>query len=110
MAIKYSVMEDQQKVMAILDNVRFDACKQIEKQLRNSNIKFECTAEYLMPKTFKAVVKVQAPDVFDIEVGKKLAKKKVLDHYYRSLHKRVNKFVASMEKTTSELKKLEKRA
>ena len=82
-------------VKAILENCEFDACNKIDKMLRDTPF---CvySEKYLMPNRFVAVVPCDERDEFNVEFGKKRAKKIVLDNYYKSLDKRVAKFREDM--------------
>ena len=48
--------------------------------------------KYMLPNEYRVVVRCDERDEFDAEVGKKIAKKRILDRYYAALDKRVNKF------------------
>jgi hypothetical protein len=47
--------------------------------------------KYLMPNEFRAVVQCDERDEFDPEVGKRIARERILDRYYPALDKRVSK-------------------
>ena len=92
MAIKYFVNEDKRQVIGVLSNCRFDAINKIEKMIADTEFCFCPSEKYVMPSEFRAVVQCDERDEFDPEVGKKIAKERILDRYYPALDKRVNKF------------------
>jgi hypothetical protein len=44
-----------------------------------------------MPSEYRAVVQCDERDEFDPEIGKRIAKARILDRYYPALNKRVKK-------------------
>ena len=92
MAIKYFVNEEKRQVIGVLENTRYDAINKIEKMLGDTEFCFCGGKKYLMPSEYRAVVQCDDRDEFDPEVGKRIAKERILDRYYPALKKRVNKF------------------
>ena len=92
MAIKYFVNEDKRQVIGLLENTRWDAVNKISKMVRDTDFCVVPGNKYQMPNEFRVVVQCDERDEFDPEVGKKIAKKRILDRYYPALHKRVDKF------------------
>lgn len=92
MAIKYFVNEEKRQVIAVLENTKWDACNKIEKMIADTEFCLTICKKYLMPNQFKVTVTCDPRDEFNVEVGKKIAKKRVLKNYYASLDKRVGKF------------------
>ena len=90
--IKYFVNKDKRQVIAILENTKWDACNKICKMIADTDFCVVPNHKYLMPNQFKVTVTCDPRDEFDVEVGKKIAKKRVLKNYYASLDKRVAKF------------------
>lgn len=90
--IKYFVNEDKRQVIAVLENTKWDACNKIEKMIADTEFCLAIGHKYLMPSQFKVTVTCDPRDEFDVEVGKKIAKKRLLKNYYASLDKRVAKF------------------
>lgn len=72
-----------------------DAINKMDKIMNGSDW-YICGSKYIMPQQFRAVVKVHGDDVFDAEEGKRLAKKKVLDKYYKAFDKRMEMFRADL--------------
>ena len=91
MAIKYFVNEEKRQVIGLLDNTRYDAINKIEKMLGDTEFCFCGGKKYLMPSEYRAVVQCDERDEFDPEIGKRIAKERILDRYYPALDKRVNK-------------------
>ena len=90
--IKYFVNEEKRQVIAVLENTKWDAYNKIEKMIADTEFCLVPGGKYLMPSQFKVTVTCDPRDEFDAEVGKKIAKKRVLKNYYASLDKRVGKF------------------
>lgn len=90
--IKYFVNEKKRQVIGLLENTRWDAYNKICKMTRDTDFCVAPNEKYMMPSEFRVVVTCDERDEFDVEVGKKIAKKRLLHNYYESLDKRVNKF------------------
>ena len=90
--IKYFVNEEKRQVIGLLDNTRWDAYNKICKMIRDTDFCVVPSEKYMMPSEFRVVVQCDPSDEFSVEEGKKIAKKRILDRYYPSLHKRVDKF------------------
>ena len=90
--IKYFVNKNKRQVIAILENTKWDACNKICKMIADTEFCVAPNNKYIMPNQFKVTVTCDPRDEFDVEVGKKIAKKRVLKNYYASLDKRVDKF------------------
>ncbi len=93
MAIKYFVNEEKRQVIGLLENTRWDAYNKISKMIRDTDFCVAPNEKYMMPSEFKAVVQCDPADEFNVEEGKRIAKRRILDRYYPALDKRVNKFV-----------------
>ncbi len=91
MAIKYTVIPEKKIVVAMLENTQYDAINKIDKIM--CDVKFcICSKNYLMPNRFVSVVLCDEHDEFDVEFGKRRAKKIVLDNYDKSMKKRLARF------------------
>ena len=103
MAIKYVILPEKKTVIAILSNTKNDAYNKAMKLCReyaaNQLRVYICPnmERLTMPNEFKAVVVCSEDDEFDIEEGKRRAKKRCLENYYRSLDKRVDAFKHDMK-------------
>ena len=94
MAIKYFVDEKSKKTVAVLEGCRWDAVNHIQKTLRRGNLDERMLSynPYLMPDTLRAVVTCSELDQYDVEEGKRQAKKKLMEHYSKSVGKRVEQY------------------
>lgn len=90
--IKYFVNEEERKVVAVLENTRWDAYNKICKMVRDTDFCVVPKEKYMLHAAYRAVVTCSEMDKFDAEIGKKLAKERVLTHYYKALDKRVDEF------------------
>ena len=93
--IKYVVVPERRMVKAILENTTYDACNKINKMLRDTPF-CACSNKYLMPNRFVVEVPCDERDEFDVEFGKRRAKKILLDNYHKSLDKKIAKFREDM--------------
>ena len=91
MAIKYVVIPEKKQTIGILSNCEYDAVNRIEK-LMGDDLYICDPRKYMMPHTFKATVTCYPGDEYSEEEGKRRVKKKLLQNYYRSLDKRLDKF------------------
>ena len=90
--IKYFVNEDEKKIIAVLENTRWDAHNKICRMIRDTDFCVVPKNKYMMHSAYRAVVTCDAKDEFDVELGKKIAKERVLEHYYAALDKRLDEF------------------
>lgn len=96
MAIKYFVDQDEKKVVAVLENTRWDAYNKICKMIRDTDFCVVPKDKYMMHSAYRAVVTCDDRDEFNEETGKKIAKERVLEHYYAALDKRIDEFRTSL--------------
>ena len=94
--IKYFVNEEERKVVAVLENTRWDAYHKICKMIRDTDFCVAPHDKYMMHSSYRAVVTCDERDDFDVKTGKKIAKERVLEHYYAALDKRVDKFQVAL--------------
>lgn len=90
--IKYFVNEEKRQVIGLLDGTKWDAINKINKMMLDTNFCFCMGEKYMMPSEFRTVVTCDPADEFDVEVGKRIAKQRILDRYYAALDKRIDKF------------------
>ena len=90
--IKYFVNEEKRQVIGVLEGTEWDAINKINKMMADTNFCFCPGEKFMMPSEFRAVVQCDERDEFSVEEGKKIAKKRILERYYASLDKRINKF------------------
>lgn len=93
--IKYFVNEEKRQVIGLLDDTRYDALNKIDKMLDGTPFSY-WNKKCIMPNSFKVVVTCDPSDEFDVEIGKKIAKKRIMDHYYNSFDKRIDVFVTDV--------------
>jgi hypothetical protein len=98
MAIKYVNVPEQKKTIAILENCKYSAVNQIAKIIGDTDSMCFNPNKYLMNDVYRAVVVCHPDDEYSLEEGKKQAKKKLLDHYYEALDKRVDMWVEDVNK------------
>lgn len=91
MAVKYVSIPEQKKTIAILSNTKYSAVNKIAKLVNGTGICFD-TDKYLMKNTYRSVVCCAPGEEFDAEMGKELAREKLLEHYRRDLGKKLEKF------------------
>jgi len=101
MAIKYYEVPEKRQVIAVMNNTQYDGLNKIRKLMHKSGYHFSPMSEreiesYLMPDDFKVVVTCDERDEYDFEVGKQIAKKRLLANYRKSLDKRMGKFHESV--------------
>ena len=98
MAIKYVDVPEQKKTIAILENCKYSAVNQIARITGSTKTIGFDPSKYMMRDTYRAVVVCHGDDTYSLEEGKKQAKKKLLDHYYEALDKRVDMWVEDVNK------------
>lgn len=94
--IKYAVVPEKKIVYAILSNTRHDALRKIDKMMGDNPVCCVYHKKYMMPNTFRAKATCDDRDEWNEEIGKEVAKAKVLKNYYRSLDKRIDMFRADL--------------
>ena len=94
MAIKYYTNLEKRQTIAVLSGTKWDAVNRINKLMDDTGlfVRWSTLSKYYMPDTFKVVVTCDERDEFDVEVGKQVAKRKLMRNYYKSLDKRLAKF------------------
>ena len=92
MAIKYFVNEEKKQVIGVLSGCRWDAINKIDKMMGDTEFCFVPSKKYQMKNEYRAVVCCDERDEFDVEVGKTIAKQRIMERYYSALDKRVDKF------------------
>lgn len=99
MAIHYIVNEKERMVIALLKNTKRDAISAANVWTGADNwesknrIDFVVHADkkYLMPDKFTGIARCDDEDEWNEEIGKQIARNRVLDKYHRSLNKVVRK-------------------
>lgn len=98
MAIKYFVNEEKKQVIGVLSGCRWDAINKIDKMMSDTEFCFVPSKKYQMKNEYRAVVCCDERDEFNPEVGKELAKQRILRNYYSSLDRRVAMFKKCINK------------
>ena len=94
--IQYTVLPEQRTIVATIKGTEFDAMKKIDKIVAGTPFEDVYHDKYLMPYKFSVRLICDPSDEFDEKEGKKLARKKLMKNYYRSLDKRMAAFVADV--------------
>ena len=103
MSIKYIVNEEEKRVVAVLNNTKYDAYNKAMKMCKRLTDK--CPNIYLvpnpnkmmMPNSFHGITVCHDDDVFDLDEGKRIAKRICLEKYYASFDKKMDKFTDDMD-------------
>ena len=96
MAIKYHINEEDRKVVAVIENTAFDAYHKICRMMQDTDFCVALKDKYVMHSSYRAVVTCDERDEFNVEEGKRIAKKRVLEHYYSALDRRIDEFKNSI--------------
>jgi hypothetical protein len=87
--IKFAVNEEKREVIAYTKGTAYDAVRYVERKLPVSVEFFGMYNKGVMPDEFRSTVVCHPDDIFDANEGKKIARKRLLDKYWRSRHKAV---------------------
>ena len=105
MSIRYVVNKEKRTCVALLENIEFDAINKINKMcLKDARFTdhanmyaYVCRdSKYVMPNKFVGVAKCSFEDNWDEEVGKRVAREKLLDKYHNELDKQLLRFLNNM--------------
>ena len=99
MAIKYYKVPEKEATIAVLSGCKFDAVNKIVKMLTETELSVYVD-KYIMPDTFRAVVRRHGDDVFDEKVGEYEAKKKLMEKYYKHFDEKMAMFKRDLERLT----------
>lgn len=103
--INFIEIPEKRRVVAELRNCRYDALNKIAKMIDGTGLTVGDTKKYIMPDRFSTYVTCHPEDEYSFEEGKKIARRKLLDHYYASLDKRLKKFENSLTECFKTFKK-----
>ena len=92
--VKYSVIEDRRKVVARLEGCENDAYNLLMKRLPAGLILDKNAVK--MQNVFKASVTCHPEDDFDEDIGKAIAKVRVIEKYNRAMFKILDSFADSI--------------
>ena len=102
MAIKYIILPEKKQVIAILEHTRYDAynkaMKILQKVMCGQSSICICpdSKKLTMPNEFKVTVNCMDVDEFDENVGKSIARKRLLKNYYKSFDKKIASFMRDL--------------
>lgn len=107
MAIKYYTIPEKKQTIAVLPNTKWDVYNKIDKMMAETGFRFtpngsNAFKQYMLPDNFKAIVTCDERDEYDVEEGKRQAKKKLMKNYHRSVDKRLAKFKADVAEFAAE--------
>lgn len=101
--IRYYIDEEKKTITAVYEDCRFDAMKVVRTKLKNTFSVYESDIP-LMNRTYRGKAVCHENDLWDEEVGIKVAREKCLYKYRRDMAKSIGAFLDSL---TPRLKKLE---
>ena len=109
MAVKYYKIPEKEMTIAVLDGCKYDAVNKIVKMLSETELNVYVD-KYLMPDTFRAVVRRHGDDAYDEKVGECEAKKKLMEKYYKHFDAKMALFKSDLdrlsERVASSIKKV----
>ena len=96
--VTYKVFPENRVVVAEIHGCRLDALHVVNDIINNTTSSIGVTANrlderFIMDNYLKATARCHPEDEFDIEVGKKIALKKLTEAYHRSLNKHVANYM-----------------
>ena len=108
MAIRYIVNENDRIVIAIIDNCMRDAIKAANAwtgsdcwNSRNRiDVHVDYDKKYLIPDKFTGIARCSIEDEWNEDIGKKIARERVLNKYHKSLNKAIRKIDYDMSMAT----------
>ena len=93
--VRFIVREEERKIICILDKTAHDAQKIIN---RMSNIYMtNFNSDRIMPNKFVGIATCAPEDAWDEKIGKAVAFNKVCEKYYKSLFKRLDTYVLTVD-------------
>lgn len=110
--IRYIVNEEKKTVVAILESVNkygevmteIDAFRKLRKILGHSNASAYTHPYLMMESRYVAKATCHGDDEFDVAKGKKIAKRKVKDKYYKALDRRLLRYSEDLQKEAGLIK------
>lgn len=100
--IKYYVVPEKKKVIAVLNNCEYDVMNKIDKMMNNMDF-FCVKSRYAMPHQFRAVAICCDDDEFDVETGKRVAKSKLMKKYYKKFDEKMSMFSKDLDEFNSKV-------
>lgn len=102
--IHYFVNEKRRSVIAVLRDTANDELNSLFRKNGGHWMPWEVEKAALMPQSFRVEVVCAPEDEFDAEIGKKIAKKRILDNYDRSRQKAHKRAEAAWEEYAKHIK------
>ena len=100
MKVKYVVVHQARLVKCILSHTRLDVIKSLDRM--DCSYPYESEDNYLLPDQFVGIARCSENDVWNPEIGKRVAYDKARAKLDRSLFKRLQRYVDDKEKTLDE--------
>lgn len=105
--IRYYVNEEKKTVAAVIDNCAEDAVADLMDKFSNSFM--PNLAMLIIPDTLKAKVKCHPDDEWNEEIGKQVAKEKLIKKYNRAKANAIKDYITEVSKFVAEASAIEGR-
>ena len=106
--IKYSIIEEQGKVIARIDGCKEDVLKVIEKQFGKSLLIVN-PDDFSLRDSYRGVAMCHPEDEFSVEEGKRVAREKMLKKYNRDFNRHIMFFSDSLRELSEKADEMESR-
>lgn len=104
--IRYYIDEEKKTITAVYEDCRFDAMKVVRTKLKHAcSIFSDCVP--LMKKTYRGKAVCHKSDLWDEEVGLKVAREKCLYKYRRDMAKSIGTFLDNLSPRLKNLENFE---
>ena len=110
--VQYKVIKEHGIVVAEIDCTKWDAIEEFNNRFlahSTDSLKIDIAKwndeHFVMPKAFKAVAKCHEDDVFDENIGKRIALNKLIDKYERSKNNKLAHIMIAFDKTLKAMDK-----
>lgn len=106
MAIQYYVNKEKKTVVAILSETDMDVYNYLSKKFGKAAVTIGTTSTNfpIISNSFKSIVKCSDDDVFSEEIGKSIAKNRVLKKYYKEKDSCLKKWIEIANKNIESLR------
>ena len=106
--IEYKVIEDKGIVVATIRNIEWDPSWFFNTHfLAHASASFQMLTffdqKFCMPYSMKAVAKCHPNDQFDVEKGKAIARKKLINNYNASIDRHITHYRKALQKCMDEM-------
>lgn len=96
--IYYHTSKENNRVHAVLMGTRNDAIKELYRRVPRELLTSDIIVAAILPELYTQTVCCDTRDEFDEEVGKRLAKERLLERYYRNKRVKVLQAFRTLEK------------